>query len=177
MAKLKTIDFDSIKDIKKKNESEFVEKQNKVVLKNKQNRELLKTFSKMYKELTENEFKFYKARYINYGESGKNSSKFIPSDIKRLNSVFNIIQGITKDLTISAHVICKMIKNWSEWDKAQSRNLIGFMERQCSEELEVMVMKLKKTLKGNEENKMSMMTKHKHKENIDKHREYFAKSA
>jgi hypothetical protein len=170
---LKTIDLSKIREKKLLNEKRDIEKLEKMARGNDSYRKMLKVFAEKYKDLTGSKFSFKKKRIITVqDDSGNNSIKLIESDAKRLSAVFKQIQSKSDNNRITAIMLEEMMDKWADWDKASQFNLIGFLQKQASEdEIGTYFMKARKKTKVD---KSSALKEDKRVENVERHRQLFA---
>ena len=168
--KLQTIDFNKVKQQKEKMLNKNIESLEKMTKGLNKHRRLLKVFKSKVESLLGRSFLFQKKRVISITENNKTRNKFIESDLKRLSGIFKLIENYTTDEIIMVNIIEDMINKWSEWDKATMNNVIGFLERQCNDDLGSYFMRANK--KNN--NKSNILSESKRTSVVEKHRKYFA---
>lgn len=169
---LKTIDFSTVRKKKILNEKKHLEEMEKLAKGNEFYRNMMKIFNIKYKQLTGRNFQFKKRRIVTRQNlQGQNKVVHVESDAKRLSSIFKQIQSVSDNMKVISRIIEEMMEKWSDWDKADSFNLIGFLSSQCGDELGTYAMKAKKKSKVD---KTVVLKEDKRVENVEKHRMLFA---
>lgn len=124
---------------------------------------LVNSFLDRFKQHFGTQYKFQDKRITQAG-------KKLSSDFFRLGKIFDYLLVAGKGATVASEMLCLIVDNWSEWDKAHPLNLVGFIENQCNDdEIGKFFMKAKKSNKD----KKSLHNEDHRKNTVEKHRKLF----
>lgn len=156
---LKKLNLKKIEEENKKKNEKYL----KFVGKDDNRKFMALKFRERFKHHFNTEYKFQEKRITQAG-------KKLSSDFFRLGKIFDYLMVKGKNKNFASEMLCLIIDNWSEWDKAHPLNLVGFIENQCNDdEIGKFYMKAKK---GNKEK--STLHDENHRQNtVEKHRKYF----
>lgn len=157
---LKKVNLKKIENKKKDNEKKL-----KILTQHDDSYKLLvRSFLERFKHHFGSEYKFQDKRVTQAG-------KKLNSDFFRLAKIFDYLLAASKGSgLVASEMLCLIMDNWSEWDKAHPLNLVGFIENQCSDdEIGKFLMKAKKSNKD----KKSLHNEDHRKITVEKHRRLF----
>lgn len=172
---LKTIDFNEVRKLKEKNERIHLKKLNKIARGNDRYRKLTQAFSDKFELLTSTKFAFQKKRMytIDRGNGEGPQTHMYDSDSKRLINIFKKLEEKTNKIDILGEMLMAMMEKWSQWDKCQANNLMGFLEKQCTTE-DIGMYYMKARQKTGNDAKSTILNESVRLDNADKQRKLFA---